>query len=59
MPSNLIRGQGNKGSSCIYLQRMDACQHEKLVEESTVVFFPVKEQLSVCRVTLVMLELNK
>lgn len=59
MPSNLIGGQGNKGSSCIYLQRMDACQHEKLVEESTVVCFSAKEQLLDYGVTLVMLELNK
>lgn len=39
MPSNLIQGQRNKGSSCIHVQRMETCQHEKLLEENTVVFF--------------------
>lgn len=45
MPRNLIQGRGNKGSSCIHVQRMDACQQEKLLEENAAVFLLLKGRL--------------
>lgn len=58
MPSNLIQGLRNKGSSCIHVQRMDTCQHEKLLRR-TVWFSSAKGQLPDSGVAVAMSELKK